>query len=69
MLVPSTVRRALFTGMLRFSIAQTMIFVTIDEAIENMKMRICPMEKLSIPVNRARRTVFETSIGRFETAS
>ncbi len=55
--------------MLRFSIAQTMIFETIDGAIENMNILICTMDNLSMPVNRARRTVLQASIKTFGTAS
>jgi len=58
MLVPDTARRALFNGRFRFSIAETMIFETIDAVIENLKNFICAMENPSILLNRARRVVF-----------
>ncbi len=60
MVASRTSRRALFTGMLRFSTAQTMIFVTTDDAIVNMKILICTMENLTIPLDRAHRVLFET---------
>jgi hypothetical protein len=50
-------RRALFNGMLRFPIAQIMIFGIIDGAMENVKIKIWATENLSIPLNRARRVL------------
>jgi hypothetical protein len=62
MLASSTTRRALFTGMLRFSTSQTMIFVTTDGAILNMKILICTTENLTIPLDRAHRVLFGTEM-------
>jgi hypothetical protein len=53
--------------MLRYRIAQTMIFETIDGAIENVKILICTMGNLSLPVNRARRAVLGIGIETFGT--
>jgi hypothetical protein len=56
---PSTNRRALSNGMLRFFIAQIMIFGLINVTMKN----------LSIPLDRARRFVLGASIRTFRIGS
>jgi len=55
--------------MLRFSIAQSMIFGLIDGAIEDLKIVLSIIEKLSIPLDRARRVELGTRIGTLGTGS
>jgi len=52
--------------MLRFFIAQTMIFGTIDDAINNLKIIISAMENLRIPLDRAHRVVHGRRIATLE---
>ena len=53
-------RGALSNGMLRFSIASTMIFGIIDGTMENVKIIIWTIENLNISLDRARRVVLGT---------
>ncbi len=55
--------------MLRFSIAQSMIFGLIDGASEDLKIILWVIENLSIPLDRARRVVLGTHIGTLGTGS
>ncbi len=46
MIVPSTVRRALFNGMLTFFIGQTMIFETMDGVWYIRRIEVTVLSKL-----------------------
>jgi hypothetical protein len=46
-----------------------MIFAIIDDAVENPKIKVCAMENLSTPLDRARRVVLETHFGTLGTGS
>lgn len=61
--------RALSNGALRFFTAQTTIFAIIDDAVENPKIKVCAMENLSTPLDRARRVMLGTRFGTFGTCS
>jgi len=64
--VPSTTRCALSNGMLRFATAQIMIFGIIDGIIKNVKIVICAMQNLTIPLDRAHRAVLEIGMEHLE---
>jgi hypothetical protein len=54
-------------GMLRIFIDQILIFWIIGGAMENVKIIICAMEILNIPLNKASRVVLVTRIITFGT--
>ena len=58
--VPSTTRRALSNGVLRFLIAQRKSFGPIDGARENLKIIFWLILNLSIPLDRAHRVLLGT---------
>jgi len=55
--------------MLSFSIVQTIILGVIGGPTEYVKIIVCTIEKLSIPLDRARRAVVGTLIGTLGTLS
>ncbi len=61
-LVLSTARRALSNSMLRFFTVRIIIFTFFIVPSMIAETIICAMENLSIPLDRARRAVFGTSI-------
>jgi len=61
--VPSRSQRALFNEMVRFSIAQIMIFTPSLVLSVISKIIIWAIENLSIPLDRAHQFVLGTTIG------